>query len=498
MRKYLLTAIFLVLILLGYAQTAPTKKTPLQKPAVTKAKPVAPKKPIIKFKPPIIKKDHYVYDAPPPRYSEGVSISTPPMVMESAEATKYRKERICSTCDTLKLEPNVRHIIIYDVKWMSNSESRTYFDQPTQSDLSNDHYALSGLDKREWDELQRNFPETEYKYHYIFRNTIIETPNAKKQTLNLLDRQERHEGFLYWSGNENDSTVNQTKMARLTELIAQKVGEKKISSYYEKFKKDSLAVELYQRSFNPSEKLKENMNLLLQKELFGETVIPFQFITLNAVSKITVQSVLQADKKITFNLNRDAQITKIFDGRRDSTVITYKNNLPDVAVRQSQTFKFYYQGDKVIMKEKNYVSVFKLVGKVFFDVERYRIEAKDYEDMLIKQGNSKLINEKCLEETDELTQNFTGSACYNNTAWQLPVSIVNKGMLYKKVIETTTSYTKNDSNTIVVETINPYRSRKFEYIIHDTKFTALNSFSKKEGKEYGEPYVLEISYEYFK
>ncbi|PWS31807.1 hypothetical protein [Pedobacter paludis] len=497
MSKHILTYLFLILALSASAQVTPVK--PPIKKTVPKPPP-PPKKPAIRFTPPKIKKDTYRYETPPPppKYSGSMSIGAPPMVMESAEETKFRNERICTTCDTLKLEANVPHIIIYDVKWMSSPDTRSYSNQPTQSDLSKDYYALSGLNKREWDELHRNFPEEKYKYQYVFRNTLIETPNTKKQTLNLLDRQIRHTGFLFWSGNENDSTVHRTKMVQLTELVAEKIHDSKTSSYYRNFKKDSLIIENYQNTVNPSEKLKDNMNFFLEKEMFNEAVVPFQFTDLTGVSKIIIQSVQEADKRVTYVFNKNNQLIKIFEDRRDSTTITYKNGLPDVAVRQGQTFKFYYQNDLVIMKEKNYLSVFKLANKVFFDVERYKINKDDYSNMVLRNSDSKIVNEKCLESTGTESKKFEASICYNNTNWELPVKVIRKDLLYDKVIETNSTYSKNGLGNLVLESSNPYRSRKYEFTLQNNKFTSISSYSKRDGNEYGEPYVLNVTYGYFK
>jgi hypothetical protein len=347
--------------------------------------------------------------------------------------------------------------------------------------------------------IAKNFLESQYKYQYIFRTTLIETQNNKKQILNLLDRQDRHEGFLYWSGNENDSIINRSKMVQLTELVAEKTGKKIKSSYYATFKNDSLIIENYQNTLNPSEELKDNMNFLLQNEIFNKAEIPFHFIDLTGVSKITIQSVGEADKKFSFSYNKNAQLIKIYDGKQDdSTAITYKNGLPDVAIKHGQTFKFYYQNDLVIIKEKNYISVFKLMNKVFFNIERYKIGKNDYSNMLLRNSFSQIINNNCLERTDAESKKFVESICYNNTNWELPVKTLKKNLLYEKEIETNSTYSKNDSGNLVVESSNPFRSIKYEFTLQNNKFTSISSSSKRDKNEYSEPYVLNITYEYFK
>lgn len=468
------------------------------------------KTPVKKVNPPKIKPPK-IYNVPPPppvpKRMEVTTVNPPapdvsygPTIMADPSISKFEKSLICQDCDTLRLESNKPSIVIYDVKWMANTESRTFRNQPTEKDLTNDYYALKGLSKREWDELRKNFPEGDFTYHYVYRSTFITTPNKKQQTLSLLNRGTRHEGFLYWSGKEADSLVIKKDMARLTETVAKARGEKKTSSYYANFAKDSTAVVKFQQSKNPSPNFVANMNVLLQQEIFDEMILPVQFFNFDKVSKITIQSAKEANKQIVFKLNKEGQFIQLNE-RADSTIITYKDNLPSQAVdRYKNPINFFYQGDTVIIKEKQYLKVNKMVDRMFFEVKRFNISKENYADMTLDNGSdiklSKNSNFCVTEYQDE--RDLATKTCYSNTNWTLPLTLTNTRSFGNGSNKSEVTYKINDEKNLVLEDLNERKSTKREYVITNGKPTSLKASTKRGNEEYGEAYVLNITYEYFK
>ena len=471
------------------------QKPVVKKPTVKKPVPFKAKPPKI-YVPPPVKQTEIVIDGPPfaPSKSYG------PTIMEDPSTSRFNKNSICTDCDTLRLEVDKPTIVIYDVKWMADSQSKTYRKQPTENDLTQDYFALSGINKREWDELRKNFPEGDFIYHHVYRNTFITTPNKKNQTLSLLDRQKRHEGFMYWSGKENDSTLNKKSMTRLTEAVANARGEQKISSYYSSFAKDSTNIEQLQQTKNPSINFVANMNTLLQKEIFDEMILPIHLFNMEKVSKITIQSVKEENKLIIFKLNGKGQLIQLVEGG-DSTTITYKDNLPSQAIdRYKNPIKFYYQGDSVIIKEKNYLKVSKLVDKMFFGIKTYNIEKENYANMTLDNDFEIKLSKNsnfCINEFAD-ARDFASKTCYSNTTWQLPLVITSSNSQGSRNNKSELTYKLNEANNLVLENVNEYKSNKREYVIANGKPTSIKSFGKRDGEEYGEPYVLNISYEYFK
>ncbi|RZL40602.1 MAG: hypothetical protein EOP00_26455 [Pedobacter sp.] len=484
--------IFLVFCFASNSIALAQQKTPVKKATPTKIKP--PKKLVVP--PPIVDKPTKVVEAPPPP-SMGMGMVMAPM--ESNETRNFNKNKVCQDCDTLVLKTDKPSIIIYDVKWMANSESKTFREQPTEKDLTNDYFELGGLNKREWDELRKNFPESDFSYHYVYRNTFIKTPNQKQQTVNLLDRTDRHEGFLYWSGKVNDSTINRKTMSRLTELIASSRNEKKTSSYATAFEKDSISIAKFQVSKDPSANLAGNMNKLIQDEVFEEKILPLHLFNFEKVKKVMLQPATDPTKKVSFVFNNHGQLVK-FKERSDSTIISYKDGLPSSAVSRYNNMNFYYRGDTVIIKKKNDIYIYKLVDKMFFEVKRFDIEQKNYNEMTLNDGSEiklskgdKFCVTKYIDARDIVVKD-----CYSNTNWQLPLNILHSSSVGNRNNKAERRYFLNEEKNVMVEDANNYKSTKVEYVLADGKPANLKISVKRGEEEYRDGNKLIVSYEYFK
>ncbi|TDG36454.1 hypothetical protein EZJ43_08015 [Pedobacter changchengzhani] len=455
-----------------------------------KIKPIKKAPPKIK----IVAPEEAPLPPPPPK-----KLLANPIIMESQEATNFRKQRFCSDCDTLILAPEKKHILIYDVKWMANSEAQTYKKQPTESDLKKDYYALKEENKREWDELQQNFSPQEYIYHYIYRNTYIEIPNKQHQILNLLDRKVRHEGFLFWTGKELDSIITRKNMSLLTEVVSEQTGQHKKSSYYKKFVTDSLTIVNLQKTSNPSANLSANMNTILMREAFGSNILPLQFFNLSKVSKVTLSAKTKGGDMLVLNLNKNGQLTEVID-KHNGIVITYKDNLPILAKSPAKTLNFYYRNDTLIIKGENYLKVNKLIGNVFFNVKNFRTEERDYSNLTLEDGlEIQLTNDggnTCLSQANTSEGSAT-KQCYSNTRWQLPLTITNVSAGERYDFTSTASYSEND-NILVVEDLNKAKSTKIQYGLVDGKPTTITSAFKRGEAEYSEPFLVNVNYEYYK
>lgn len=264
-----------------------------------------------------------------------ISNAPPPMTYVSPEERKFDSERICINCDTLVLEAGKPHIVMYDVKYMSDSQSKTYREQPTEDEFQNSYSGFGDLVKREWDELCRNFSENDVIHHHVYRNTFIKIQNSTQETINLLDRQDRHEGYLYWSGKPSDKIFNDKKMVLTTEKISKIRGDGKISSYYQAFKQDSLIVESKMKTTFTNENVLKNINTLLLKEIVDDYALPLQFLNIKNVKSIILNT--GSEKEITFNFNNLGQLIS-FKGRRENEIkVNYENNLPISITEERQT-----------------------------------------------------------------------------------------------------------------------------------------------------------------
>ena len=478
-----------------YAQKKiPVKKKTTKSVPPPRVKPPPPPPPPQKLK---------IVPAPPSVNNEVPREAQPnivpvPMVMESQEATKFRKEKICTDCDTLTLEPGKKHIVFYDVRWMANSESRTYRDQPTATDLSK-NYGLRGENKREWEELRSNFSPNEYTYHHVYRNTFIKTSNNNQDTLSLLDRQARHEGIYYWSGNAREKVFKSTKMALLTEQLAKHLGENKKSSYYPQFKKDSLAVIALRKTTKPANNVAGNMNTLLLKHIVGEFIAPLQFFDMNKVSMITLELKSTRQEDFSIKFNQLGQIIKI-GNERDSSTIAYKNGLPSTIKRHDKFETIDYRGDTVVLANDYSLSLHRLVDRVFFPIKIYNISNRDYLKYNITAAGYNAIVSKtegtCLENQPE-SEGTSKQQCYSNTTWKLPLTridyynISGKNYQSKLII-------RREGNTIFMTENRSSKTVEIEYALVNERLTTLTLNSKRNDGVTEETNVVKVNYEYFK
>lgn len=458
---------------------------------VVKKKPKPVKIYVVPPPPPVVKTIH---EAAPP--SIAIFESKAPMISVSPQEDKYEREKICTDCDTLVLEAGKPHIVIYDVKWMSDRDSRTYRKQPTESDLTKDYYGMRGLVKREWDELQLNFPAKDVNYHHIYRNTFIKVPNVGKQDLSLLNRQERHEGFLFWNGKPDAKILQSSKMAQLTEQIAKATGVDKTSSYYSSFMQDSLAVEKLTKTTKANEEVQPNMNAFLQDEILREYILPFQFMDLKNVSSITLQP--NGKEKFTFKFNTLGQWVEFIDGREEHNIITYQNNLP-FTISEKGTVKkhFYYQGNTISVKDPYQLKSYKLIGKVFFDSIRYATEKKDYENLQIKShGVYQIVKQNgqtCLEYSF-LDNRLASTICYSNNQYTLPLTLTET---FGGDLQTRT-FSLNEDGALQLENVNKYKSSKRIYKLENGIIKAFYSTQKRGEGDYASPSAVQVTYTFFK
>jgi len=115
----------------------------------------------------------------------------------------------------------------------------------------------------------------------------------------------------------------------------------------------------------------------------------------------------------------------------------------------------------------------------------------DFEVKLSKNSNL------CINEYADV-RDFASKTCYSNTTWQLPLVITSSKYQGSRDYKSELTYKINEANNLVLEDVNEYKSSKREYVIADGKPISIKSFSKRGSEDYGEPYVLNITYEYFK
>ncbi|WP_231424651.1 hypothetical protein [Pedobacter sp. Leaf250] len=315
-----------------------------------------------------------------------------------------------------------------------------------------------------------------------------------KQNLSLLNRQERHEGYLYWNGKPDSRIIQGTKMAMLTEKIAKALGATKTSSYYASFKKDSLTVEKLMQTTRADETIQPNMNGFLQKEILGEYILPFQFMDLKNVSSITLKP--NGKEELTFKFNKSGQLVEYIDGKDEHQIITYKDNLPLNISRDGKLkIHLFYQGNVVSVKDDYSLESYELIGKLFLESARYSIEKSDYEELKIKGEREYKIFQRngqtCLDYSSE---DKAASICYSNNQWILPITMTET---YGGDSQTKT-LSINAAGALEVENANKYKSSKMIYKLENGIIKTFHSTQKRGENEYAEPKAIQVIYTFFK
>jgi len=461
-----------------------------QKKTVKKSK---PKTTVKKLPPPpkVKKDDEIIYLDNIPDYRD----APPPMMYVSPEQKKFDSERICTTCDTLVLTAGKPHIVVYDVKHMSDSQNKTYREQPTENEFQNSYYSFSELVKREWNELCKNFSESEVMHHHVYRNTIIKIQNTNQETINMLDRQDHHKGYLYWSGKPADKIFNDKEMVLTTEKISKIRGDGKTSSYYPDFVKDSLVVERKMKTTFANENVLKNINMFLLKEIIDDFMLPVQFLNIKNVKSITLNGGL--DKTVQFTFNPLGQLTG-FKSRNDKEIkVNYVNNLPVSIIEEGRADKnLYFQNNTVTIKNSYDMETYELSGNLFLVKDRFVIDEKNYFN---KDINPKTVykiiskNAETCEERIYTESNDRYTTCYSNNLWQLPLTITNEFPKGERVFK----YYLNEDNKLIAEGSNEYKTERIIYKIENKILKSVQFYQKKNNEsKYGDEIL--VDYEFFK
>ena len=484
MKKVKQISLFLTVLFCVTTVSAQKKTVKQSKPKTAVKKTPSPPK--------VVNKDsEIIYLDNVPDYKDAPA----PTMYVSPEEKKFNSERICNNCDTLVLAAGKPHIVVYDVKHMSDSQNKTYREQPTESEFQNSYYSFSKLVKREWNELCRNFSNSDVMHHHVYRNTIIKIQNANQETINLLDRQEHHEGYLYWSGKPTDKIFNDKEMVLTTEKISKIRDDGKTSSYYPAFKKDSLLIESKLKTTFANENVQKNINMFLLKEIIDDFLLPAQFLNIKNVKSITLNN--GSDKTVQFTFNTLGQLTGFKSRNDDEVKVNYVNNLPVSIIEEGRADKnLYFQNNSVTIKTNYDMETYELWGNLFLVKDRFVIDEKNYYNKDINPKTVYKIISKNGETCEERTYsepNDIITTCYSNNLWQLPLTVTEKFSQGERIFK----YYLNEDNKLIAEGSNEYKTERIIYKIENKILKSVQFYQKKnnEGK-YGNEIL--VDYEYFK
>lgn len=254
--------------------------------------------------------------------------------------------------------------------------------------------------EREWNELQQQYPDIEL----IFLNeyTIVNVANQKQQQYRLSNIDNGNYGIFYWNGNEVDVCDEfKSDAIELTEFIAKKRNEKKISSYVLRYNQEIAEIGRIQTLFSPSEALIKNARYIPIVEISNMNYYPINLMDLKGIKTISF-SKEHEDDFLKIHLNPDNTLSKVYSYRKnqtDSVSYTYQDGLPLAAVENGNTIRFFYEEDTVYTFSKYSVNKYVMYGSLFAPEKTYSIQSHNdnYKDTkctsydITRQQDGKLI-----------------------------------------------------------------------------------------------------------
>lgn len=126
---------------------------------------------------------------------------------------------------------------------------------------------------------------------------------------------------------------------------------------------------------------------------FG-SYFPLQLFNLEGVKNMKINSnenELFKDLRIEFNSK--GQLIKAV-GKRDSLVVTYKDNAPIKFTTKNQALEFRYSGDTVIVIDHQIMALYNLRGSVFLNTKTYALKEGNLTKISLALNSSRIVEFK--------------------------------------------------------------------------------------------------------
>ncbi|QNK64120.1 hypothetical protein H7F33_06435 [Pedobacter sp. PAMC26386] len=441
----------------------------------------------------------------------------------------------CTSCDTLILKPGKPIFVFYNIHAVYDQNEFRYIKQLKASDLTdssaNYKYQLYTVPfaKREWNELQKHYPNNKFNYKYIFKHTYIKVLNSSLEKINMLTLSDEDTGFIYWSGKPGDKVIKRKEMYQLTELIAKYRKVKFRSSYMLKYEQDSTAIADHKTVFKPTREAARQAMYFAVNLKFKNHYLPLQLFNLKDVKEMVLTNVTHRNKNIQLDFNSKGQIVKMLDDR-GAVSIEYKDDAPHFFTEPSQqNQEFNYSGDTLFVNNKwnRKLDQYTLVGNFYFKTKSYLlydpapfkkelvlgrnelIKRIDHSTELILQTNHSNADElDMLTRPDAQDQDVPMVTYVSSIDGTVPLTIKYKTYYdnqYTELIEE--RFMDGKGNLILNKTIGSIRrhhvfkmkqnrpvslSIKYQVLSDDGK-TVIDELSSKDTK----PEMINFSYKYY-
>ncbi|MGY0036136.1 hypothetical protein [Pedobacter sp. NJ-S-72] len=232
---------------------------------------------------------------------------------------------------------------------------------------------------------------------------------------------------------------------------------------------------------------------------------PLQLFDLKGVKKMKITSnENELFKDFVIEFNSKGQLANVA-GRRDSLIITYKNNVPFKFVNKSQSLEFHYSGDTVILTDNKILAVYTLTGDFLLNTKTSALSENNQkiENQILNSARLvKLSGDSIKLVSDQNNEpRYTASSSH----WTLPFtreySIIDTQNTYKiKDVY----YNDSRGDLILDKTLNQEDKVQLVYKMKDGRPVNISNtrqFLSEDGvsvrKSNSGTEIVKISYEYF-
>jgi hypothetical protein len=290
--------------------------------------------------------------------------------------------------------------------------------------------------KREYTELQENFPE--YEIRLIDEHTTIAFETNKKDFIFVSNPKETYELAAFWDG-KKDSPIKISKIkVKLTEYISELTGQNKLSSYLEANAKILEDYAAKKTLFNPDENSKSLaqyyiITLLFNGRVYGseDLMVPQNYANVKSVSVYMESADGPKELAFVMNFNPKHLVSDILYAKKgnseDTVFMTFSyddNNLLKKLVMndnfdnnpKSTVYTYFYDDHRIIEISEDQYSAYSLENNML--ITDYHYEFKDIEKDFRISSSREGINDNCkfFFEDDAITKTY----CLSDLERKLP------------------------------------------------------------------------------
>lgn len=237
---------------------------------------------------------------------------------------------------------------------------------------------------------------------------------------------------------------------------------------------------------------------------FG-SYFPLQLFNLKGVKSMKINSnenELFKDLRIEFNSK--GQLIKAV-GKRDSLIVTYKDNAPVKFTTKNQALEFRYSGDTVIVIEHKIMALYTLSGSVLLNTKTYTFKERDYTKIDSVLNNARIVEFK--GDSIQLVDSQNNKLRYTTNSKNLVMPFIrtyNMGDQEQSYLIKDAYYNDPQGNLILDKTLSGEDRLHFLFTMKNGRPVSISTtrqFLSEDGhtirKSTLSPEVPIISYEYF-